>query len=153
MQNVKRKIDFTNGRVFLKIVWFILPIVATNLLQMFYNAADMMVVSLSSEQNAVGAIGTTNAFIHLIVNFFIGFAVGANVVVAREIGAGDKQLAICRVIPAVREPYDELFLLRREHKPLSEIREPERRAGGGPGDRFGYHRASLPYRQYHECAN
>ena len=91
MQNVKRKIDFTSGRVFLKIVWFVLPIVAANLLQMFYNAADMMVVSLSSEENAVGAIGTTLSFIHLIVNFFIGFAVGANVVVAREIGAGDKQ--------------------------------------------------------------
>lgn len=91
MQNVKRKIDFTNGKVFLKILWFVLPIMATNLLQMFYNAADMMVVSLSSEENAVGAIGTTGSFLALIVNLFIGFAVGANVVVAREIGAGDKQ--------------------------------------------------------------
>lgn len=89
MQVVKRKIDFTNGKVFLKIIWFVLPIVATNLLQMLYNAADMMVVSLSHEQNAVGAIGTTGSFINLIVNLFIGFAVGANVVVAREIGAGD----------------------------------------------------------------
>ena len=62
---------------------------ATNLLQMFYNAADMMVVSLSNEQNAVGAIGTTSSFIHLVVNIFIGFSVGANVVVARHIGAGD----------------------------------------------------------------
>ena len=91
MQAVKRKIDFTNGRVFLKIIWFVLPIVATNLLQMLYNAADMMVVSLSHEQNAVGAIGTTNSFLHLIVNLFIGFSVGANVVVAREIGAGNKE--------------------------------------------------------------
>ena len=90
MQQVKRKVDFTEGKVFLKIIWFVLPIVATNLLQMFYNAADMMVVSLSSEQNAVGAIGTTNAFLHLTVNLFIGFSVGANVVVAREIGAGDR---------------------------------------------------------------
>ena len=89
MQAVKRKIDFTSGKVFLKIIWFVLPIVATNLLQMLYNAADMMVVSLSHEQNAVGAIGTTGSFINLIVNLFIGFAVGANVVVAREIGAGD----------------------------------------------------------------
>ena len=54
MQNVRRKIDFTSGRVFMKIVWFVLPIVATNLLQMFYNAADMMVVSISDEVNAVG---------------------------------------------------------------------------------------------------
>ena len=85
----KKKIDFTNGKVFFKIVYFILPIIATNLLQMLYNAADMMVVSLSSESNAVGAIGATTSFLHLIVNLFIGFSVGANVVVARAIGAND----------------------------------------------------------------
>ena len=91
MQYAKRKIDFTEGKVFWNILWFVLPIVAANLLQMFYNAADMMIVSLSSEANAVGAIGTTTSFVHLIVNLFIGFSVGANVVVARELGAGDRQ--------------------------------------------------------------
>ncbi len=92
MEKVKRKVDFTRGRVFLKVAWFVLPIVITNLLQTFYNAADMMVVSLSHQgQNAVGAIGTTNAFIQLIVNIFIGFSVGTNVVVAREIGAQDRK--------------------------------------------------------------
>ncbi len=92
MERVKKKVDFTEGRIFLKILLFVLPIVATNLLQSFYNAADMMVVSLSLDgQNAVGAIGTTNSFIHLIVNIFIGFSVGANIVVAREIGAKDRQ--------------------------------------------------------------
>ncbi len=76
----------------MKVLLFVLPIVATNLLQTFYNAADMMVVSLSSDgQNAVGAIGTTNPFVSLIVNIFIGFSVGANIVVAREIGAKDKE--------------------------------------------------------------
>jgi Na+-driven multidrug efflux pump len=87
----KKKIDFTEGKVFFNLLRFILPIIATNLLQTFYNAADMMVVSLSSEENAVGAIGVTGSFIHLIVNVFIGFSVGANVVVAREIGARDKE--------------------------------------------------------------
>ena len=93
----KQKADFTQGKLFFKILWFVLPIVATNLLQTFYNAADMMVVSLSSEANAVGAVGTTGSFINLIVNVFIGFSVGANVVVARNIGAGNedgKQKAI-----------------------------------------------------------
>ena len=91
MERVKQKIDFTEGKVFWKIFRFVLPIMATNLLQTFYNAADMMVVSLSPEQNAVGAIGTTGSFINLIVNIFIGFSVGANVVVAREIGAKDRE--------------------------------------------------------------
>ena len=77
--------------MFFKLLRFILPIIATNLLQMLYNAADMMVVSLSSEQNAVGAIGVTGSFINLVLNVFIGFSVGTNVVVAREIGARDRE--------------------------------------------------------------
>ena len=91
MESIKAKADFTEGKVFWKILLFVLPIVATNLLQTFYNAADMMIVSLSSEPNAVGAIGTTSSFIHLIINVFIGFSVGANVVVAREIGAKNRE--------------------------------------------------------------
>lgn len=87
----KKKINFTEGAVFFKLLRFILPIIATNLLQMLYNAADMMVVSLSSEQNAVGAIGVTGSFINLVLNVFIGFSVGTNVVVAREIGARDRE--------------------------------------------------------------
>ena len=86
----KKKIDFTEGKLFGKILWFVLPIVVTNLLQTFYNAADMMVVSLSSEVNAVGAIGTTSPFVNLVLNTFIGFSIGANVVVARGIGANDR---------------------------------------------------------------
>ena len=87
----KKKVDFTVGKIFPKLLLFVLPIMATNLLQMFYNAADMMVVSLSHESNAVGAIGTTTSFVSLIVNVFIGFSVGANVVVARHIGANNRE--------------------------------------------------------------
>ena len=91
MQTVrKEKLDFTEGKIFFKLLRFVLPIVATNLLQTFYNAADMMIVSLSAEENAVGAIGLTHSFLNLILNIFIGFSVGANVVVAREIGAKNK---------------------------------------------------------------
>ncbi len=87
----KKKMDFTEGKVFFKLLLFVLPIIATNLLQTFYNAADMIVVGLSHEENAVGAIGVTGPFLGLILNVLIGFSVGANVVVAREIGAKDKQ--------------------------------------------------------------
>lgn len=88
MQKLKN-IDMTNGPLFSKIVLFVLPLMATNLLQVLYNTADMIVVSLSPEADAVGAIGITGAFINLVLNVFIGFATGANVVVARCIGAGD----------------------------------------------------------------
>ena len=79
----------TEGPLFGKILLFVLPLMATNLLQTLYTAADMIVVGLSSEPDAVGAIGLTSSFINLVVNVFIGFATGANVMVARHLGARD----------------------------------------------------------------
>ncbi|MBQ9806458.1 MAG: MATE family efflux transporter [Clostridia bacterium] len=86
-----RSIDMTSGPLFGKILWFILPLIATNLLQMLYNAADIVVVGLSSDPDAVGAVGSTSAFLNLVVNIFIGFSTGADVVVARYIGARDRE--------------------------------------------------------------
>lgn len=92
MNAVKNKtINMTEGPLLVKILLFTLPVMLTNLLQTFYNAADMMVVSLSTEENAVGAIGTTGAMINLVLNIFMGLSIGANVVVARRIGAGDSR--------------------------------------------------------------
>ena len=85
----RKDVDMTSGPLFRKIFLFSLPIVLTNLLQTFFNAADMMVVSLSSEVNAVGAIGATNAFISTILTLFIGISGGVTVVVAQRLGAGD----------------------------------------------------------------
>jgi len=91
MTLLKRKdINMTEGPLFRKMLLFAFPVIVTNFLQAFYNAADMIVVGYSSEADAVGAIGTTTAFTALILNFLIGIAVGANVVVARHIGAGEK---------------------------------------------------------------
>lgn len=81
------KIDFTQGRITRNLLIFALPIIATNLLQVLYNAADMMVVSLSSEANAVGAVGVCGPFVNMIINIFIGFSTGSNVVIARHLGA------------------------------------------------------------------
>lgn len=85
----KKSIDLTEGPILIKMISFVLPVMATNLLQTFYNAADMMVVSMSHEANAVGAIGMTGSFVGLIVNLFMGFSVGTNVLVARFLGAKD----------------------------------------------------------------
>lgn len=78
------------GPLFFKIVRFALPLMLTNLLQVCYSAADMIVVGLSGTEGAIGAIGTTNALVNLILNIFAGFAVGTGVVVARNIGKGDR---------------------------------------------------------------
>ena len=93
----KRDLDLTEGAILSKLFVFILPLMASNLLQTFYNAADMMVVSLSDQANAVGAIGTTAPFVNMIVNLFIGFSAGANVMVARHIGARDAD-AVSRTV-------------------------------------------------------
>ncbi len=87
----KKELIMTDGPVFFKILAFVLPLMVTNLLQVLYNAADIMVVSLSSEPDAVGAIGVTSSFVNLIVNIFIGFATGANIVIARLLGAKDNE--------------------------------------------------------------
>lgn len=86
-----RDIDMTEGPLLGKIALFVFPLMLTNLLQMTYNAADMMIVGLSPEPNAVGAVGTCGAFINLINNIFIGFAIGANVITARHLGAKDAE--------------------------------------------------------------
>ncbi len=82
-------LQMTEGPLFKKILLFSFPLIVTNLLQVLYNAADMVVVGLSPELDAVGAIGTTSAFINLVINVFAGFATGTNVVVARHLGAKD----------------------------------------------------------------
>jgi Na+-driven multidrug efflux pump len=84
-----KSIDMTSGAITKKMIFFVLPLMATNLLQFLYNAADVMIAGLSSDPNAIGAVGSSGAYLSLIINIFIGFSVGADVVVARNIGAKD----------------------------------------------------------------
>lgn len=84
-------IDLTQGKIFGKLLAFILPIMAANLLQAFYNAADMIVVSLSGEGDAVGAIGTTGTLITLVFSICVSVSIGAKVVIARALGEGNAE--------------------------------------------------------------
>lgn len=83
-------LNLLEGPLLPKILKFIFPLILTNLLQTLYQAADMIVVQLSGVPGAIGAIGTCGAMLNFLINVFIGFAVGANVVVAREIGKGNR---------------------------------------------------------------
>ena len=89
---VKRAVDsdLTRGPLLVKIIKYSLPIVATGLLQTFYNASDMIVVGNFSDvgATAMGAVGACGALINLILNLFIGLAVGTGVCVAQEFGGG-----------------------------------------------------------------
>lgn len=82
------EIDMTNGTLFPKIVLFSMPLILSGILQLAFNAADLIVVGQYSEEStALAAIGTTAPLINFFVNVIIGVSVGSNVVVARYIGA------------------------------------------------------------------
>jgi len=83
--------NFTEGPVFKKYIMFIIPIVLSGFLQQLYNTADTMVVGKFAGDAALAAVGSTVALTNLILNLFLGLAVGANVVCAQCYGAGNKQ--------------------------------------------------------------
>lgn len=85
------EIDMTNGPLLSKIIRFSISLMLTNMLQLLYNAADLVIVGQFSDSgNAVGAIGATNALTSLLVNLFIGLSVGVSVLVARGYGKNDR---------------------------------------------------------------
>ncbi len=88
-----READLTTGSLVPKILIFALPLVATGILQLMFNAADLIVVGqfAPNGQSDIGAIGGTGPLINLVINLFMGLSVGASVFVARYIGAGDRE--------------------------------------------------------------
>ena len=71
---------------------YALPIMITNILQLFYNSADMFVVgNFCSDKNALGAVGCTGSLIHMILGVFIGLGAGVAVILAQSIGSGNKE--------------------------------------------------------------
>ncbi len=82
-----KRIDMCNGPIFVNIIKYTIPIILTGLLQLFFNAADLIVVGWFCGSNSVGAVGATGSLINLIVNLFIGIASGVSVVTANAIGA------------------------------------------------------------------
>lgn len=83
--------DLTRGPVFKTLVLFSLPLIVTNLVSILFHAADVTVLSLMSGDAAVAAVGACGPLITLLVTFFNGFATGANVIVARKVGARDEE--------------------------------------------------------------
>ena len=84
------RIDIVNGPMIPNIFRFILPLIATSVLQLLYNAADNVVVGRYDSYVALAAVGSTGALINLILNVCIGLSVGSSVPVAHDYGAGDE---------------------------------------------------------------
>ena len=85
------EIDMTEGPLLPKILQFSLPLMLTGILQLLYNAADVIVVGNFAGHTALAAVSSTGSLINLLVNVFMGLSVGASVVIARHFGAGDLQ--------------------------------------------------------------
>lgn len=91
MRNQKYQIDMVNGPLAGKLLLFALPLMLSSMLQLLFNAADVIVVGRFAGKEALAAVGSTTSLINLLINLFIGFSVGTNVVVARELGAGRQE--------------------------------------------------------------
>ena len=87
----RHEIDMIHGPLAGKMITFALPLAATAVLQQLFNAADIAVVGRFASSEAMAAVGSNASVIALIVNLFMGLAVGANVVVANLIGARKKE--------------------------------------------------------------
>ena len=77
-----------SGPLWNKILLFALPLMASSILQLLFNAADVVVVGRFVGKEALAAVGSNTSLINLMVNLFVGLSVGTNVVVARDLGAG-----------------------------------------------------------------
>ncbi len=92
--NTKAKnyeIDMCNGPLLGKILVFYFPLMLSGVLQLLFNAADIVVVGQFAGSSSLAAVGSTSSLINLLVNLFIGLSVGANVLVARFYGGGQKR--------------------------------------------------------------
>lgn len=85
------EMNMCEGSIFPKIMMFALPLIAANILQLLFNAADVVVVGRYAGSYALAAVGSTTSLIELIVHFFCGLSVGTNVIVAHYYGAQDKR--------------------------------------------------------------
>jgi len=85
----KYEMDMTQGALLPKVLLFALPLIASGILQLLFNAADMVVVGRWAGKECLAAVGSTGSLINLMVNVFIGLSVGGSVAVAKSFGAGD----------------------------------------------------------------
>ncbi|OUQ82363.1 MATE family efflux transporter [Flavonifractor sp. An100] len=88
MRKRQYQIDMCSGPLWNKLLLFALPLIASSMLQLLFNAADVVVVGWFAGKEALAAVGSNTSLINLLVNLFIGLSVGTNVVVARDLGAG-----------------------------------------------------------------
>lgn len=97
----RKNMPMLEGNLFSGIVNFTVPIILTSLLQLLFNAADLVVVGQFCGSMSVAAVGATGALTNLMVNFFIGLSIGTGVAVAHGIGSREDREVHCIVHTAL----------------------------------------------------
>ncbi len=87
----KRDVDMLNGPLFKSIIRFSVPVMLSNLLGVFYHAADVIVVGKFGSSDALAGVGASGPIVGLLTALFTGLSVGVQVVVAKSLGVGDKK--------------------------------------------------------------
>ena len=94
MSTVKKnsfEMDMTQGPLLRKIILFALPLMFTGMLQLLYNAADVVVIGIFAGDTSLAAVTSTSTFTGLLVNLFLGMATGSGVIIAQAIGANNRE--------------------------------------------------------------
>ena len=91
MKTGKYEIDMCNGSIMDKLISFSVPLMLSSILQLMFNAVDIIVVGRFSSSQALAAVGSTTALINIFTNLFIGISMGANVLAARYFAAGQEK--------------------------------------------------------------
>ncbi len=85
------EVDMCSGPILPKMLQFAVPLMCSSILQLLFNAADIIVVGRWAGDNSLAAVGSTTSLINLLINLFIGLSVGANILAARLYGANEKE--------------------------------------------------------------
>ena len=91
MKTQKYELDMCHGPLLGKILIFAIPLMLSGILQLLFNAADMIVVGHANGPTSLAAVGATSSLINLLINLFMGLSVGANVLVAHFFAAGQEK--------------------------------------------------------------
>lgn len=91
MEKKRYEIDMVNGPILKKMLLFTLPLMCSSILQLLFNAADIVVVGRFAGDNSLAAVGSNAALINLMTNVFLGLSVGGNVLAARDYGSGNDE--------------------------------------------------------------
>ncbi len=98
---MKKEIDMLNGSLWSKIILFALPIVTTSIIQQLFNSCDTAIIGRFGDNGALAAVGTNGEIVAMFVSLSAGLAVGANILISRFIGAGEKHMITKAVYTSV----------------------------------------------------